>query len=659
LRKKSGVLLALLIACRSTPPPAYPGSLVELTVRISPPGTPVGRVTASIDGSSATALRHAASAGEWSGALAVGPGTHSVRIEALNPHSAHLGETSLSVTTARGEAALVDATVAAPRTAGTVETPAVSLLIAPRNSVVQGEAISLEGRAAGGAAGFNWSMEPAGCGSFAQPAAATTLWTAIAAGPCTVTLSTGGQTDRRSLRLVVRSRGDPGQYPLRAAPGGRYLIDARGKPFLIKGETAWLLLANLTLAEQERYLADRAAKGFNLVEIMLTNHDYTSAPNPPPPANRAGEQPFLRPGDFSKPNDAYFDRAVAFVDRAAAHGIAVLIAPNYLGFDGGREGWWKELSDPVNTRAVCAGFGRYVGARFKDRKNVLWLAGGDFAPPPGSEGEARHWEILNGIREAGAAQPWTGHWNLDHRGGISTDQPRFRDAMALNGVYQYAQTYRFALRAYDVQPPRPVFLLESNYEHEHPRGDTQPFRKAWWWTMLSGGSGVLWSNAFLWLCESARGTYAIDYGDVDHAVSSWAAELESPGTKEMIHLHALFEGLPWHRLVPAGAASGSPELVLRGRGGGLLHIAAAATPEGDLLVLYVPPAGTGSRSFEVDLSRMGGAVRARWYDPSTGGSIPVPGTVGSAGPYGFDTPGVNGSGANDWVLIVEAAGRRK
>ena len=90
-----------------------------------------------------------------------------------------------------------------------------------------------------------------------------------------------------------------------------------------------------------------------------------------------------------------------------------------------------------------------------------------------------------------------------------------------------------------------------------------------------------------------------------------------------------------------------------------MRIAAAATPEGDLLVLYVPPAGTASRSFEVDLSRMGGAVRARWYDPSTGGSIPVPGTVGSAGPYGFDTPGVNGSGANDWVLIVEAAGRRK
>src|SRR4051812_23836376 len=81
----------------------------------------------------------------------------------------------------------------------------------------------------------------------------------------------------------------PVAFPLRPAPGGRHLEDQRGVPFLIKGETAWLALANLTEAEQESYLADRAAKGFNLVELMLTNHDYTRAPNPTPPANRRGE----------------------------------------------------------------------------------------------------------------------------------------------------------------------------------------------------------------------------------------------------------------------------------------------------------------------------------------------------------------------------------
>jgi Protein of unknown function (DUF4038)/Putative collagen-binding domain of a collagenase len=624
---------------------------VELTVRILPAEARVTRVAASAH--AVTALRNGPSEGEWSGAIPLRPGAHAVRIEAFDSTGAPFGSATVEVTAARGSAAAIDATIAAG--SWSPERPLVTSLVAPRNSLVLGDRMVLEARAGPvRPTSFAWSAAPAGCGRFAAPGEASTEWTATAPGACSVTLAAtaAGQTDRRSVDLVVRTRGRFYEYPLRIAPGGRHLVDRRGQPFLIKGETAWLALVNLTEGEQERYFADRAAKGFNLVEVMLTNHDYTSSPNPAPPANRAGEQPFLKAGDFATPNDAYFDRAVAFVDRAAAHGMAVLIAPGYLGFDGEREGWWKELTDPANTRSVCAGYGRYLGSRFKGKKNVLWLAGGDFAPPAGSEGEARHREILNGIREAGAAQPWTGHWNFSHQGGISTDQPRFRDAMALNGVYQYADTYRDAGRAYEAQPPRPVFLLESTYEHEHPKSGTQPFRKAWWWTMTSGGSGVLWSNAFLWLCESARGTYRIDYGEVDGAVSSWAAELESPGTFEAVHLHSLFEGLPWERLVPGAALIRSGQ---RWRG---QHISAEATPEGDLLVAYVPPTGSGPRSFSVDLSRMRGPGVGRWYDPSAGTSLPIPGTLPPSAGVDFTTPGRNGGGANDWALVVQAPGAR-
>jgi hypothetical protein len=636
-------LLGLVAACRSAPPPPYPGSLVQMTVHVAPAAA---QVAVSVD--TAAPIGSSVSGGEWHGEIAVKPGPHTLRIEAFDAAGALLGDVAVIVTTARPAPAQVDATIAPAR-----ELPGAAALVAPRNSVVVGDRMLLQAGETAGAS-LAWSAAPAGCGSFADPSAAATEWTASAPGACTVTLATGagGRTARRSVEIAVRTNGRSYQFPLRVAPGGRHLVDQRGTPFLIKGESPWLALTNLTEAEQERYLADRSAKGFNLVEVSLTNHDYTAPPNPVPPANRAGDLPFLEPGDLSTPNPAYFDRAAAFVDRAAAHGIAVLIAPNYLGFDGGREGWWHELGSAQNTRPVCAAFGRYLGNRFKDKKNVLWIAGGDFAPPAGSEGEARHWEIFQGLRAAGASQPWTGHWNFDHLGGISTDQARFREAMALNGVYQYANTYKYAARAYQAQPPRPVYLLESTYEHEHPAANTQPFRKAWWWTMLSGGSGVLWSNAFLWLCESARGTYRVDYGEVDGAVSSWEAELQSPGTFEMLHLHTLFESIPWHRLVPAGPASGGPQLVTSGqwpdRWFGQRHIAAAATPEGDLLVAYVPPAGSGSRSFALDLSRMRGDRRARWYDPSTGGWRPA-----SIADH-FDTPGANGSGTNDWVLVIEA-----
>src|SRR6267143_1364194 len=309
--------LVLLSGCPSAVLPPYPGSLISIAVRISPAGARVGRVAASSDAAPAMTLRLGDSPATFAGAIAVEPGLHSVAIEVFNDADIRVGGASFRVSSARGSPALLDATlqVLAPEDTGAAGAPTVDAIVAPRSSAVQGERMLLQGVVAPTAGlVLSWTAAPSGCGTFAQPAAASTEWTAIAPGP-----------------------------------------------------------------------------------------------SPVPPSNRAGEQPFLKPGDFSTPNDAYFDRAAAFVDRAAAHGIAVLLAPSYLGYDGGREGWWQELNSPVNTRSVCAGFGRYLGTRFKEKKNLIWLAGGDFTPPAGSEGEARHREILDGIRAAGASQPWTGH----------------------------------------------------------------------------------------------------------------------------------------------------------------------------------------------------------------------------------------------------------
>jgi hypothetical protein len=89
---------------------------------------------------------------------------------------------------------------------------------------------------------------------------------------------------------------------------------------------------------------------------------------------------------------------------------------------------------------------------------------------------------------------------------------------------------------------------------------------------------------------------------------------------------------------------------------GQRRIVAAATREGDLLVAYVPPTGSGSRSFAVDLSRMRGPSRARWYDPSTGAWVPGAGILPASAGVALETPGANGAGANDWALVVEAPG---
>ncbi len=46
-------------------------------------------------------------------------------------------------------------------------------------------------------------------------------------------------------------------FPLGIPAGKRYLEDAAGQPFLIHGDTAWSLIAQLAREDAEAYLQDR------------------------------------------------------------------------------------------------------------------------------------------------------------------------------------------------------------------------------------------------------------------------------------------------------------------------------------------------------------------------------------------------------------------
>jgi hypothetical protein len=71
----------------------------------------------------------------------------------------------------------------------------------------------------------------------------------------------------------------------------------------------------------------------------------------------------------------------------------------------------------------------------------------------------------------------------------------------------------------------------------------------------------------------------------------------------------------------------------------------AATPDGKLLVAYVPPYGDGPQTASLDAAQM---TRARWWDPTTASFV-----VAQPG-ADYTTPGANASGTNDWVLVLQA-----
>jgi hypothetical protein len=169
----------------------------------------------------------------------------------------------------------------------------------------------------------------------------------------------------------VACAGEP-VFPLKVSANRRYLVDRNGRPFLVHGDTAWSLISGLSKAEAERYLEDRRRKGFNAVIVNLIEQKFKG------PVNREGEPPFTTPGDFARPNRKYFAHADWVLRCAAAKSILVLLAPLYLGYQGGDEGWYQEAL--ANGPEKCREYGRFLGRRYGDFANLLWMMGGDRNP---------------------------------------------------------------------------------------------------------------------------------------------------------------------------------------------------------------------------------------------------------------------------------------
>ena len=350
-------------------------------------------------------------------------------------------------------------------------------------------------------------------------------------------------------------------YPLKISANGRYLVDQNGKPFRIQGDSAQSLVANLTYAEADKYLSDRQKKGFNTVNVNLIEAKFALHA----PANRNGDAPFTKPGDFSTPNEAYFAFADSIIDLAASKGMLVSLAAMYLGFQGGDEGWWKALTDGINTQTVCYNFGLYVGKRYKSRKNIFWVIGGDYLPPEGSEGELRLRRFVEGINDGGAKQLWAGDWSAPC---ISTAEKALAPRMDLNAVYTYGipghpgTTYGEAQTAYNDLPPHPAYLKETGYENENwIAGDPASVRKYQYRGILGGATdGLFFGNRDIWEFATASWWSGFHFGH-----SPWQAALDSAGAFDMTRLGRLLDPLPWYDLVPSGLG-GIKKLVTEGGG---------------------------------------------------------------------------------------------
>jgi hypothetical protein len=430
-----------------------------------------------------------------------------------------------------------------------------------------------------------------------------------------------------SVAFVAGPVRPPVRFPLAVAPNGRHLVDAAGQPFLVQGDAAWSLIANLTREEVDRYLADRRARGFNTLLVSLIEHRFADQA----PANRYGDGPFIKTGDFSTPNEAYFAYADWVLRRAREEGFLVLLTPAYLGYAGGGEGWYQEMR--ASNDAALRGYGRYVGRRYGTLGNIIWVEGGDFNPPDRAPTRA----VADGIREADPDALHTAH---AAPGSAAADTWGEEPWLGINNIYTSKNVCPDALRQYARARVQPFFLIESSYENEHNSSEAS-LRAQAYAALLCGAAGQVFGNSPIWHFGGKKPA------DVP---MPWQTALGSRGSQSMAHLANLLAAIPWWKLEP----DRSRRRLVAEAGTGAAGIVCAVTSDGSLAVIYMPDA----RALTLDLSALAGdRVEGRWFDPSNGEFEPVvPQSVPvAAGRHTFAPPrALNAHGYKDRVLVLRS-----
>jgi hypothetical protein len=435
------------------------------------------------------------------------------------------------------------------------------------------------------------------------------------------------------LQAAAIASGSPPVYPLRASANGRYLVDQSGVPFLIVGDSPQGLIARLSLAEAEIYFANREAKGINVVQIHLLagptfggRGDFSTAD---------GITPFTTNGDLSTPREAYFARVDAILALANTHHMTVMLTA-------------AETIDALvlfgaNGTTKSRAFGRYLGARYASKPNLIWDYGNDFQTWRTASDNAVILAVCDGIKDFDSSHIHT-IW-LDYLRSASRDSTDWDSRIALDFAYTYYPPYELILTEYAKAPAKPVFMGESNYEGEALRGYlTTPFvvRKQNYWSLLSGATGTFYCNNTTWGFPSG-----------------WQAGLESTGVNELAHLNSLFGAYPWWTLVPDTAHTALTAgygTYAAGTSGSIDtndYVTAARAPDGSLLIAYLPVA----RAVTINMSTFARTVTARWYDPTNGAYSAIAGSpFSNSGSRNFSPAATNASGAGDWVLVLQTAG---
>jgi hypothetical protein len=418
----------------------------------------------------------------------------------------------------------------------------------------------------------------------------------------------------------------------------KHYILKDGKPFFWMGDTAWELFHRLNREDAARYLKRRSEQGFTVVQaVVLAEFDGLHVPN------AYGELP-LFDDDPLKPNEKYFQHVDYVVDLAGSFNISIAILPTW-GDKLFKSTWGvgPEILNEGNAALLAS----WIARRYKDKKNIIWVVGGDRTPR--NEEDVKVWRAMGRaiMKETGNKALITYHPQPNQTGSAQwfNADDWLSVNMFQNGHCRDGAIYDKILTSYNRQPTRPVIDGEPIYE-DHPVcfnandlgiSTAYDVRKYAYLDLFAGAFGHTYG------CHDIWQMYSPEREAINGAHIYWYDAMELPGANQMQYIRRLMESHPLLDRVPDQSVIEENDYLPSER--------IQATRGSDYLYVY----SVKGKPFTVKLDKIKATgFQAYWLNPRNGKIIDE--DIASNTVSKKFTPPTMGYG-QDWVLVVDDASR--
>lgn len=381
-----------------------------------------------------------------------------------------------------------------------------------------------------------------------------------------------------------------------------------GKPFFWLGDTGWLIFHKLTEEDAFVYLKNRADKGFTVIQAVLI---YATE-------GLCDINKMYIP-NCNVEDIKYWEHCDRVIKKAGEFGLYMALLPC----------WGSLLKAGVITEENVERYAEFIGERYKNYDNIVWVLGGDIRPmgfekiydTMGRILKEKNPDRLITFHPFGrcASSTWFNDrdwldFNMFQSGHRRYDQGslgRWDDNKRAEGFFG-EDNWKYVLRDRERLPLKPTLDAEPSYEWilQGLHDPTQPY-----WTATHVRRYAYWS-VFAGACGHTYGDNSVMqfYGGKDEPTQgvnnygvreNWKISLHHEGSGQMKYLKDLVTSVDF----TTGEAK--DELIIGGQREKHERIAVFAGE--DFLFAYT----WFGKEFELDTSNYKG-FDAWWFTPSKG-----------------------------------------